>query len=88
MTATDLPESRERDAPRGPGRGGPAPDVWVYNGKAYDLTDWVSKHPGGAFFIGRTKNRDITSIVGSYHRHPEAIEKSAGTVCVGSRRNP
>ncbi|MBV9512726.1 MAG: fatty acid desaturase [Mycobacteriaceae bacterium] len=50
-------------------------NVWVYNGKAYDLTDWISKHPGGAFFIGRTRNRDITSIIGSYHRNPEVIEK-------------
>ncbi|MFE3026287.1 cytochrome b5 domain-containing protein, partial [Nocardia tengchongensis] len=48
-------------------------NVWVYDGKAYDLSDWISKHPGGEFFIGRTKNRDITSIVGSYHKNPEAI---------------
>jgi fatty acid desaturase len=49
--------------------------VWVYNGKAYDLTDWIAKHPGGAWFIGRTKNRDITAVIGSYHRNPEAIER-------------
>lgn len=54
--------------------GGPQlSDVWVYNGRAYDLTDWISKHPGGEFFIGRTKNRDITSIIGSYHKDPERI---------------
>ena len=39
-------------------------DVWVYNGRAYDLSEWIAKHPGGAFFIGRTKNRDITAIIG------------------------
>jgi fatty acid desaturase len=50
-------------------------DVWVYNGRAYDLSDWISKHPGGAFFIGRTRNRDITAIVGSYHRDPAKIER-------------
>jgi len=47
----------------------------VYNGKAYDLSDWIAKHPGGEFFIGRTKNRDITSIIGSYHKDPERIER-------------
>ncbi|HEY5856014.1 MAG TPA: cytochrome b5 domain-containing protein [Aldersonia sp.] len=51
------------------------PDVWIYRGKAYDLSDWISKHPGGEFFIGRTKNRDITSIIGSYHKDPERIER-------------
>ncbi|WP_372491708.1 fatty acid desaturase [Gordonia zhenghanii] len=54
--------------------GGPQlSDVWVYNGRAYDLSDWISRHPGGEFFIGRTKNRDITSIIGSYHKDPEKI---------------
>ena len=51
------------------------PDVWVYKGRAYDLREWISKHPGGEFFIGRTKNRDITSIIGSYHKNPERIER-------------
>jgi len=50
-------------------------DVWVYNGRAYDLSDWISKHPGGAFMIGRTKNRDITAIVNSYHRDPARVER-------------
>ncbi len=58
-------------------------DVWVYNGRAYDLRDWVSKHPGGAFFIGRTKNRDITSIVGSYHRDPERVQKMLERYALG-----
>lgn len=53
----------------------PLAHVWVYDGKAYDLSDWVARHPGGAFFIGRTRNRDITSIIGSYHRDPERIAR-------------
>ncbi|WP_214516445.1 cytochrome b5 domain-containing protein, partial [Mycobacterium tuberculosis] len=50
----DLPDVRERDGgPRpAPPAGGPRlSDVWVYNGRAYDLSEWISKHPGGAFFI-------------------------------------
>ncbi len=88
MTATDLPETRERDAPPGPGRGGPAPDVWVYNGRAYDLTDWIAKHPGGAFFIGRTRNRDITSIVRTYHPNPDAIERVLERYSLGRDATP
>lgn len=76
MTTDDRPDIEEREL-RQPPPDGPPPisNVWVYNGKAYDLSDWISKHPGGEFFIGRTKNRDITSIIGSYHKNPEGIGK-------------
>lgn len=89
--SSDLTEVREGPAPRPPHPlGGPPPlsNVWVYNGKAYDLSDWIGKHPGGAFFIGRTKNRDITSIVGSYHRNPEAIEKILQRYALGRDATP
>ncbi|MFB7874216.1 MULTISPECIES: cytochrome b5 domain-containing protein [unclassified Nocardia] len=77
MTIDDRPDEEERELPPPPGPGGrpPVNNVWVYNGRAYDLSDWISKHPGGEFFIGRTKNRDITSIIGSYHRDPEKIAR-------------
>nr|WP_082993984.1 fatty acid desaturase [Mycobacterium gordonae] len=70
----DHPEADSHRPPPGPPAGGP-PDVWVYKGRAYDLSDWIAKHPGGAFFIGRTKNRDITSIIQAYHKNPEGIER-------------
>ena len=83
----ELPAVGEQDLhrpPRAPGEhdsrrpgppAGPPPNVWVYKGRAYDLTDWISKHPGGAFFIGRSNNRDITSIIHAYHKNPQAIER-------------
>lgn len=74
----DLPEVQERGPgprPAHPPGGPPLSDVWVYNGRAYDLSDWIAKHPGGAFFIGRTKNRDITAIIASYHRDPAKVER-------------
>ena len=51
------------------------PNVWIYEGKAYDLTDFIKRHPGGDFFIGRTKNRDITTIVNIFHPNPEKVKK-------------
>ncbi|CAM4330701.1 Cytochrome b5-like Heme/Steroid binding domain protein [Mycobacterium basiliense] len=74
----DLPEVRERGPgprPAPPPGGPPMSDVWVYKGRAYDLSDWISKHPGGAFFIGRTKNRDITAVIAAYHRDPAKVER-------------
>jgi Cytochrome b5-like Heme/Steroid binding domain len=51
------------------------PNVWIYDGEAYDLTDFIAKHPGGQFFIGRTKNRDITAIVNVFHPNPAKVKK-------------
>lgn len=51
------------------------PNVWIYDGEVYDLTEFIQKHPGGDFFIGRTKNRDITTIVNIFHRNPEKVKK-------------
>ena len=73
-------EERELPPPSGPP---PVNNVWVYNGKAYDLSDWISKHPGGEFFIGRTKNRDITSIIGSYHKDPDKIARMIERYALG-----
>ncbi|BBX58083.1 hypothetical protein MSHO_34280 [Mycobacterium shottsii] len=63
-------------------------DVWVYNGRAYDLSDWISKHPGGAFFIGRTKNRDITAIIAAYRRDPAKIERMLQRYALGRDATP
>jgi len=77
VAVVDQGPADDHDLGREPGPdGGPRlANVWIYRGRAYDLTDWISKHPGGEFFIGRTKNRDITSIIGSYHKNPERVEK-------------
>ncbi|MBF6215274.1 fatty acid desaturase [Nocardia puris] len=90
MTTSDRPDVEERDFRRPPGPPGPPPvsNVWVYNGRAYDLSEWISKHPGGEFFIGRTKNRDITSIIGSYHKDPEKIGKMIERYALDRRALP
>ncbi|MFE3542832.1 fatty acid desaturase [Nocardia sp. NPDC059177] len=90
MTIDDRPDEEERELPPPPGPGGrpPVNNVWVYNGRAYDLSEWISKHPGGEFFIGRTKNRDITSIIGSYHRDPEKIARMIERYSLDRRATP
>jgi hypothetical protein len=65
----------ERELPPHPSEGTPLANVWIYEGKAYDLTEFIAKHPGGQFFIGRTKNRDITTIVNIFHSNPEKVKR-------------
>lgn len=61
--------------PPHPPDGTPLPNIWIYEGEAYDLTEFIAKHPGGQFFIGRTKNRDITTIVNIFHPNPEKVKR-------------
>jgi hypothetical protein len=61
------------------------PDVWIYEGEAYDLTDFIKKHPGGEFFIGRMKNRDITTIVNIFHRNPQKTKKALQKYSLGRK---
>ncbi len=74
-----LPGNRQpftdREAPPHPTDGRPLPNVWIYEGDAYDLTEFIAQHPGGQFFIGRTKNRDITTIVNIFHPNPEKVKR-------------
>jgi hypothetical protein len=75
-----IPLIRPRDddatePPPHPVDGQALPNIWIYDGEAYDLTPFIAKHPGGQFFIGRTKNRDITTIVNIFHPNPEKVKK-------------
>jgi Cytochrome b5-like Heme/Steroid binding domain len=65
----------EHEAPPHPPDGQALANVWIYEGVAYDLTEFIVKHPGGQFFIGRTKNRDITTIVNIFHPNPEKVKR-------------
>ncbi len=93
-TAPQLaPESGEltpdgEAPPPHPLDGTPLPNIWIYEGDAYDLTEFIKKHPGGEFFIGRTKNRDITTIVNIFHRNPERVKKVLKKYALGRRARP
>lgn len=40
---------------------------WVINKKAYDLTKFLDKHPGGKYILELNKGRDCTEMFYSYH---------------------
>lgn len=64
------------------------PNVWVYDGQAYDLSDFVKHHPGGEFFIGRMKNRDITTLVNVLHRNPAKVKRRLQKYSLNRKATP
>lgn len=76
------------EPPPHPPDGTPLPNVWIYDGEAYDLTEFIAKHPGGQFFIGRTKNRDITTIVNIFHPNPKKVKKVIAKYSLGRMGKP
>lgn len=48
---------------------------WIVDGKAYDFTEWMSLHPGGAMWFRQTEGRDISALLHTYHREPEKAKR-------------
>ncbi|EGG25093.1 hypothetical protein DFA_03339 [Cavenderia fasciculata] len=47
-------------------------DCWVaVNGKVYDITNWINKHPGGRDVLLYAAGRDVTNLFESYHPFTE-----------------
>lgn len=63
-------------------------NVWIYDGDAYDLSDFIKQHPGGEFFIGRMKNRDITTLVNIFHPNPEKNKRMLKKYALGRKAVP
>lgn len=47
---------------------------WIVGDDAYDLTPFIPHHPGGAAFLTRSRNRDITVAVNTYHPNPDKLK--------------
>jgi len=43
------------------------PEFWYIHGKAYDLTNFIERHPGGPRALLLTRGRDCTEMFESYH---------------------
>ena len=50
-------------------------DYYIIDGKVYDFTDWIPKHPGGGAFFYRSNGRDISSAVHAYHADPSRLQR-------------
>jgi fatty acid desaturase len=42
-------------------------NYWWYRGEAYDLTQFIKKHPGGSMYLNLTQGKDITHLFETYH---------------------
>jgi fatty acid desaturase len=51
---------------------------WIVDGRAYDFTDWMGRHPGGATWFRQTQGRDISALLHTYHRDPARVQKILG----------
>jgi cytochrome b involved in lipid metabolism len=63
FTGTVLPEGRP---------------FWIVDGSAYDFTEWMSRHPGGAMWFRTSQGRDISALFHTYHRDPAVLQKILG----------
>ena len=48
---------------------------WIVDGKAYDFTEWIGRHPGGATWFTQTQGRDISALLHTYHPEPAGLQK-------------
>ena len=48
---------------------------WIVDGRAYDFTEWMGRHPGGATWFRQTEGRDISALLHTYHREPARLQK-------------
>ncbi|WP_276968190.1 cytochrome b5 domain-containing protein [Desertimonas flava] len=48
---------------------------WIVDGEAYDFTEWIGKHPGGATWFTQTIGRDISALLHTYHPEPAGLQK-------------
>ena len=48
---------------------------WIVDGRAYDLTEWMTVHPGGSMWFQQTQGRDISALLHTYHREPARLQR-------------
>lgn len=59
-------------------------DCWVaVDGKVYDITSWIPKHPGGKEMILLSAGRDVTNLFESYHVMSDAPAQTLKKYYVG-----
>lgn len=49
--------------------------MWYINGKVYNLTKFIDKHPGGKLFLQLTQGQDITESYKSHHLNSKKVDQ-------------
>jgi len=59
-------------------------DAWVtVDGKVYDLSSWIKRHPGGSIPLLQYAGRDMTDAFRAYHGPTGKAAKTLASYCVG-----
>ena len=67
----DTPTLSPHDDPRWAGV-----DWLIYRGTAYDVTEFMQRHPGGAYLVRLGVGRDATALLESSHLHQDILKAS------------
>lgn len=62
-------------------------DLWYIHGKAYDLSEFMWRHPGGSRAMEVSRGRDCTELFESYHCLTDLPEQMMGKFFVGYQEN-
>ena len=62
--------------------------ITYVSGKAYDLSNFEHKHPGGVDLIRLSYDTDATAMIHSYHKDPEKIFKILASFDIDSDMTP
>lgn len=46
---------------------------YIVDGKAYDLSEWIDKHPGGRIWFAESNGRDISVAIHAYHEDSQKL---------------
>lgn len=49
--------------------------LFIFEGKVYNLKEWIPIHPGGSLWFCHAYGRDLTHVIHSYHEKPELCKK-------------
>jgi len=60
-------------------------DKWiVIDGRVYDITTWVHKHPGGPIVIGHYAGQDATGAFEAFHKDMKVVSKYMAPLEIGT----
>jgi Cytochrome b5-like Heme/Steroid binding domain len=49
--------------------------LYIFEGKVYNLKDWIPVHPGGSIWFCHAYGRDMTHVIHAYHKNTELCKQ-------------